>query len=379
MKSKSSFSINLNIFAVDMILFLYVLGSSVFVGKSQLAQELIRGADLPIILILLVCIFFSKMKFTLAQIISLAVGAIIVLITYLHTGYSEFLRGMLLIFVVRSCDYKKLFNSMRKTIVMSILIILGLYVLGFSNAGILRRGALSLGFSNATVLGLCVMLITFMSLAIAPEMKILQRMFLLGINTVVFLLSGSRTAYALSVFAVLISMIDLNKFFNHKWIKALIFALPLLFLLLSYITAELYPTNRFIQILDPLTNFRISLNYRNIQLAGITLFGSNIGFISEIKTFYNSVTGYYSDFNTIDSSYTMSLVEMGIASTAVWLSIYFASVKKFFYYHKSILILVSALLCFYGLFESSILNFTVMFPFLTLLNKFKDDADWGER
>jgi hypothetical protein len=375
MKSKSSFSINLNIFAVDLVLFLYVLGSSAFVGKSQLAQELIRGADLPIILILLVCIFFSKMKFTLAQIISLAVGAIIVLITYLHTGYSEFLRGMLLLFVVRSCDYKELFNSMRKTIVMSILIILGLYVLGYSNAGILRRGALS----NATVLGLCVMLITFMSLAIAPEMKILQRMILLGINTVVFLLSGSRTACALSVFAVLISMIDLDRLFNHKWIKALIFVLPLLFLLLSYITAELYPTNRFIQMLDPITNFRISLNYRNIHLAGITPFGSNIGFISKIKIFYNSVTSQYSDYNTIDSSYTMSLIEMGIVSTAVWLSIYFTTVKKFFNHHKSIMILVSALLSFYGLFESSILNFTVMFPFLTLLNKFEDDADWSER
>lgn len=375
MKNKGNFSINLNIFVVDLVLFLYVLSSSAFVKNSQLAQKAIKGADLPIIVILLICILFSTIKFTLSQIISLAAGTIVFLITYFHTGYSEFLRGMLLILVVRSCNNKELFNSMRKTIVMSILIILGLYVLGFSNAGILRRDALSLGFSNATVLGLCVMLITFMSLAISPKMKISQRMILLGINTVVFLLSGSRTACALSVFAVLISIIDLDKLFNHKWSKALIFALPLLLLLMSYITAELYPTNRFIQMLDPITNFRISLNNRNIQLAGITLFGSNIGFISEIKTFYNSVTGYYSDFNTIDSSYIMSLVEMGIASTAVWISIYFIAVRKFFNHHKSILILTSVLLSFYGLFESCILNFTIMFPFLTLLNDFKDDTE----
>ena len=244
-----------------------------------------------------------------------------------------------------------------------------LYLLGISNSGIQRRGYSAIGFGSANVVGGYILICYLIWLYKARNhIKILIVTAVIALF--VYFVINNRSVVFLTLLAPLClqcfkHLVNSNK--GNIILKNTIVWLPVICILICIITAEMYPINSVIQKIDVLFNQRIYLNYRNITLYGVKIFGQYIIW-GNGQTFYNPITGTYSTYNTVDNSYICLLIQMGVAMTVIYVLLFAKVAKKMFAEKNAALLCFMVILAFYGMTESSILDVFVSVPFISLMS-----------
>lgn len=107
---------------------------------------------------------------------------------------------------------------------------------------------------------------------------------------------------------------------------------------------------------------------------GVNIFGQATSWQLN-ENFYNSVTGLYSTYNTVDNAYICLLIQMGVVSTVIYIVAFIKNVKMAFDNNDSVLIMMILLLAMYGITESSTIEVFINIPFIYLLSSKTTYAD----
>lgn len=313
----------------------------------------------------------SKIKYRMKDIwVILGVG-VVFFMAYCTTGYAELLKALLLIITLRRTNYKELFEVMYRILIVSVVFTVLLYLLGISDAGIMRREATAIGYSNPSTVGYVLMNIALLAIAARGGITVHQKIVLGIVNFVGFLLTDCRTGFILTLAALLLDNKRIYLFMKRfRPVCILLMSLPVILLSITVLTAKLYENNVLVQSLDPLFSGRISLNWYNLTMKGVTLLGQRVEYHGIIdEEIYNPITNTWAHYMTIDNSYVSLLVEFGILATIVVLIAYFMLIKKLYKYGMMNIVLIMSLLCLHGMMESSTFSIYVSFPFILLFNE----------
>ena len=348
------------------ILYALFLAKKVYIiNQSEVIMKIIDYLEIPLYL---VCVYYviAKKKYPLKFIGLGIVVSIIFMIVIYESGLAELLKATILILSFKDSDFKRLAQAYFHTTICMTLMTIGLYILGISDAGIGRRDYLTFGFAGAGALGQVCFYMTIQAVLSGYTRKRDTKIIIFIVNCVCFVLCNNRSGIILGMITLLICNNKLTMVFIKKGIKIVMFILPLILTGLTFITSLLYVRSPFVQNIDRLLSGRILLNYRNLGLFGIKLFGQKANFYTTNISYYNEVTKTYSTFNTIDNAYMCGFITMGIIAMIVLYVCYILLVKKCYKDIQVNLLGIIAILCIYGLVENSILSIYVSLPFYYL-------------
>lgn len=349
------------------LFFLYLMEKTHVVAKSEQLLILIDLLEWP----LYIGAFLGslvKTRFNIKQLTCIILVCISFLITYLVTSFAELLKSALLVVAMKNVDFKKILLVMRNVLIASIFLTIIMYFTGISDAGIQRRGAISLGYVQANTLGFVLMLLTFLTLAHQERISRSTQFVLVMINVLGFLISDGRSSVLLSICAIILAS---NKYVlrlmeKHEWCVKLMALSTVLCGGFSFITAMLYPHSKIVQLLDNLFSSRIWLNYYNLNKYRLTLFGQNIQFWDMTSVVYNPIKNIYSTYMTVDNVYVSMILQMGLVSGVLVSILCYKAVIKHAKKKQYALIIILTLLSAYGIVENSVMSVYVCFPLLIL-------------
>jgi hypothetical protein len=223
------------------------------------------------------------------------------------------------------------------------------------------------GYTNVNVLGGFIFIVCLSNLVLQKKFKLKNILPYWMIAIFVYLLLNSRTVVALIVLMPLLRLLIEKLIEKKKNMLVLLISsgAPIMCLLLTLVTTKLYESNLLVQKLDLFLSNRIYLNYRNLTEWGTSWFGQATQFFSD-KIYFNSVTGTYSTFNTVDNTYMCLVIQMGIIATVIYIIINILNIRKAYIYKNSALLVGIILLSIYGVTESSVIEVFINFPLLYL-------------
>ncbi len=194
----------------------------------------------------------------------------------------------------------------------------------------------SLGFQYTTISIGCYLSIVLMFIYLkSSSIKIFQIIFLECINFVLYFYTNGRLSFLL--ITIILSIAFLVKFrfikkifasnFVRKTCSFLNYVLPISLFFIVIIVSKMYtPSNSFLNNLDNITSFRISLTHKALEAYEISLFGSNIEWIGYGGVGY--VNKEYFVYNYVDTSYARILLDYGLIITLVILYLYTMLLRK---------------------------------------------------
>lgn len=303
--------------------------------------------------------------YSLKQLIIYFVLGTFFLVGYFHTGYAAMLRTFLVLVAAKNEDYSKVLKVLVQGLVFGMLLVLALYLIGVSDAGVQRRGALSFGFVSPNVPAGLIQTVIFAWVSfINRKLKLTESLICLGVAFLIYMLLGTRTTCILVAalpFAIYIGYAFKGK---NLMIYRLLQFTPFILAGATYVTSFLYEKNAYIQKINVLLGSRIFMNYFNLNKYGITLFGSRTSFEGDLL--YNPVTEGYSTFNTLDGAYICLLIQFGVVAMMLWLLLYHY-VLKLTYRNKNVnLYTVALFISIHGFVESSTIDIIISFVLIYL-------------
>ena len=366
---ESTTKTSLPMLCISILFFIYLLEKTHIVYQSSTLIAIFDALEWPLyILAFMNAVKHSKYTYKEAFLVGGVCSCF--LITYIVSGYAELLKGALIIVAMRKTKYKIIVETFIRVLIISFILTIILYITGISNAGVQRRGANSLGYMQANAVGFVLMMLTFLILIYKSNLNLSNRLGLVFLNLVGFIVSDSRSGFLMACLAIVFINNFTFKVFNKvailQWIIKL---LPFACLGITVITACLYPKNAIIQRFDAIFSSRIWLNYYNLTNHNITFLGQHVDLWNMTNKIYNSISDKWTTYMTVGNVYVGMLLQMGLLSTLLVFGAYYCLIKKFSILDEYPSIIVLSLLCIYGLVETSILSVYVCFPFLVLLNR----------
>lgn len=359
-------TISLPIFLFGILYFIYCLKRTYLVVSSPLIFNIMDYAEWPIYIFVFINAII-KSKYKIRDLLLIFCVGCIFLLGFVSTGYAELLKAMMIIIALKNVDYHELFDVMYRILIISIVLTVLLYLLGLSDAGIQRRGANALGYAQANSVGYFLLALTLLTIVRKGKVGLWNKVILVLLNLVGFIIADSRTGFYLACITLLISSNRIYTFIKrHRLIQIILTVLPAILMFATILTAVLYQSNALVQGLDVIFNARISMNSYILTNKGVSLFGQPFEYHGE--AIFNSVTQGWSHYLTIDNTYMSLIIEFGLIVTIVVGIIYFKLMKKLFKYGAINIAFVMTIISLYGLTESSIISVYVAFPFLLLLN-----------
>lgn len=143
----------------------------------------------------------------------------------------------------------------------------------------------------------------------------------------------------------------------------------------TVLTAYLYPFDRFSQLLNKVVNSRIFLNYYILTTSPPTLLGQNVSLQNNTGEVYDAVTKVGNIHTTVDNSYMISLIILGIIPTLIIAVLYYLTIKKMINRKNYTLIIVAFILCTYGFCEAQMVpfyNFFILFYLFSSHNQYDE-------
>ena len=137
---------------------------------------------------------------------------------------------------------------------------------------------------------------------------------------------------------------------------------------ITYGSAKLIETSGIVKALDVFFINRIFLNYYAITKYGISLFGQHVS-LSAPGEIYNNIRDVYWLAATVDSTYTWSLVVMGLVPSIIMALGYILIIKRAIKNKDYTIIAFALLFAIYGLFESQMGEIYNNFVYFYLTSK----------
>ena len=354
--------------SISLLYTLFLCRKIYVVSQSEFIMSIVEWLEIPLYLILVYSII-KRNKLTKKLLIGVVSSIVSFLLMVYYSGLAEFLKATLIILAFKNCELKRLAKSFTRISVSIILITFVLYVLGISDAGVMRRGFLAYGFKGGNALGQVCFFLTIQAIISGYTLRRDIKVALLITNIVCFILSNGRACAILSIIAILLINNRVVSLFTKKFFKVVTYILPILSTIGTFTVTLLYPSSSFVQKMDRLFSARILLNYRNLILFGIKPFGQKIQVYTTDVLYYNDVTKTYSTFNTIDNAYMMGFISMGFIIMLVVYLFYYLLVKKIYKDEQYNLIGVIICLCIFGLVDTLMLSIYVSIPFFYLTSR----------
>lgn len=370
-KGLSIYSLTLSI-----LIFIFNLEHIYIIAGNKAFMQILNIIEWPFYFILILLVL-KKRIYKYKELFVLTLIGFLLLCVYISSGYAALIKMFVVVVASKGIRFNKVISISLRTYVVSFIFTLALYITGISNSGIQRRGYSALGYTSANVAGGIVFVILLLWLYSRKQIKKNECFIVWLVSLLIFFIINNRAVVILLILAPILNFVIAYCLRNRKLkstLKKSFYVLPILLIGLCVVTAYIYPYNFYIQELDIVLNNRIFLNYRNLVQYGVNIFGQATSWQLN-ENFYNSVTGLYSTYNTVDNAYICLLIQMGVVSTVIYIVAFIKNVKMAFDNNDSVLIMMILLLAMYGITESSTIEVFINIPFIYLLSSKTTYAD----
>lgn len=297
----------------------------------------------------------------------------IILIGLAHSHSIGWLRYFLLILAARNIRYKEILKTLASVFLFVFLFSSILYFLGVSDAGIARKNAVGIGFIHPNIAALLVTTLLF--LWIGLKNKINNKIFL-AIGAVALLigmvLKTQVAIICLILFPVIYFIIKNGCAKEVKIIKFLVQSAQLIVFSITLLLVKIYPLNiynSFRNRIDQLFSYRIYMNYNNVMKFGISMWGQDVQIYNVNEYAYNYFGGFLSNqkYNTVDNSYIIGLITIGIVPMLLMFICYIAVIRKAWNHKNYFIMTVLVLFSAYAFIENGCNEAFYVFPYFYLL------------
>ncbi|HEM6372263.1 TPA: hypothetical protein U2D20_001487 [Streptococcus suis] len=363
-------------FAFILVIFFDFLTKTQFISNYPFVSSLIIPGFILTTLLLLVSIFL-EVKFTKGRLIFIAIFAIFIVILARFSGnYQKIVTLGLLLIAVKSRNLINLLKIHLFEVSTLVVFILICYNFGILPGGYSLRDSTVryfLGFSYTSYFANFLFHIIITAIFVYKEkLSLIFCILFLLTNYYVYNLTDTKSAYYLSLFAVLVYLISRflkldRKLKNQiskisKIIEQISFPVATMFIL--FLTMLYSTKSFFILRLDELLTHRLMLGAKALQIYPINLFGNKIvwaGFNTGMQYLY------------VDSSFLNILLNYGIVSILLFSIGYFLLGKKNmyrdYYYTLSFIFLIIHSLFDPQFIEIAYNPFTLFLGLTLLTNK----------
>lgn len=304
------------------------------------------------------------------KLLPLAVAAVICFAGLLTTGNTFYIKAIVLVVASSGMELRSILKASLVSLISAF--ILGTLSIMFVGLDVIDIR--TLGYSQKNQAGLAVFLIcaqyVLLEFSYWPRSWGHKTYIVLCVAAVTSVLIGSKTS-VISIAILILGIVVLDivrrvrseggRFVQHV---SGVYSTCMLF---SVLTAVFLPFGGVLFTLDHLMTNRVWLNWYALNNRPISLFGSNVDITAESGTVYSFVTDTYNNAITIDNTYIISIILMGVLPTIVFCILHYVVMRHLCKRGWSICVLIGVILCIYGLMESQILdpvlNFILMIPF----------------
>ena len=336
---------------------------------SGLISTLFTGGAVALFLVWMFLQKYSIKSFTVR-----ITFLLIAVLTYIATGETVFLIMLMTAMIFTSVDYKKAFRYLLNIRVLLLLVVIFASLVGILNINaisIVKGGTTSavvgygLGYNHPNQLGCTVCVLLLMYACYKNEKIKYRNIALIGvIELIAYIVTKNRTGAFISALLVIALLLYKNKvvskrFINileksGKWIMPLCALLALgLPLMMASVSGRakvvLYAINGII-------GSRFTHSARVFENYSVPLFGGVIDF-DKLQTLYQ--------YSIVDNGYLRLIYNFGIVGFAVFMVLYFLTVRKLIRKKEYIYIIAIILMSLMGITENVLrsfaLNFTVAF------------------
>lgn len=352
------------------LFFLYSLGKIYIFSTSDIYLYLREGIELCIYALMIYIIIKKKLSNKEFFLFSL-IGSIL-LYGYLSVGYAVWFRAILMIFILKNVNFRKVCKSLFYATLIPLLTGILLYLLRISDSGVIRRGAAAWGFSSPNTFAMLIVTVWMLWLCSKSYISTKDYISTLILTFFGYLLHGSRSFV---VVMCLLPFLDwtvkkLMLLRKSELIREIVCFSQAFFLTLSVILVKLYPVNAFVQGLNPLLGGRVFLNYYNYNKYGVSLFGKAVSLYNTTDRVYNDVFKVYSNANysTVDNVYIAVLITMGIVQTIIFMIGYYLLVRKAWKNKNAIVVVIAIIFSAYGFTETAPQEIYMNFVYLYIMS-----------
>ena len=150
---------------------------------------------------------------------------------------------------------------------------------------------------------------------------------------------------------------------GRTWIFTLTKILVPMLFVLDFVSAKLFLTSNFAQILDTLMTNRVFLNWFLLQKSRLSLWGQNIQLI--YTGVYNPIRNEWNITTTVDNAYFLSIMVMGIVPTILYALGYINVIKKAWKKKQVVILVIAVIFALYGM--SEVKTISIFFNFVRLI------------
>ncbi|MDX8420037.1 hypothetical protein MOZ60_08000 [Stecheria sp. CLA-KB-P133] len=320
--------------------------------------------------ILLLVVIFQK-RYSGRLFLLFAFFAIIFAYGYLKSHMSAFLTAWLLLFALKDMDLSRILNDIHLSLGITIIIaiIFGIFSLGDFRSQF--NTGFHLGFGHKNTFG-AFLFEYYLTGLLAHRGSGYQVWKCIVFGLFVLLFTKSKTAAA-SLLLLPIILVIFERGLYSKFRRLFVFIAELIapiLLLFTYATAELFPVNTIVQKMNVVLTNRIFLNWFILSKNKITLFGQNVQL--NYSGIYNEIINKWNINTTVDGTYIIMLLLLGLIPTIMFMIGYVAVVHRGGKRKDYLLITAAVLLANYALMETRFTSIFFNFVFFYLTAKVAD-------
>lgn len=307
----------------------------------------------------LLAIDLVRRRYSVSTYICVVVSAAIFILGWSRTHDSVYIRDVLLIVAAKDVPFERTVRAMRITITVVVCIAVLTVIVGIAPIITYRRGGLSLGFAHPNQLALILTVIVLMWLAERRKQLQGKDLAVAGAwSFVTYAITRSRTPLILMGVVILLGVAQVRKPNRTvgKFLSIVAPSVPLLCLLFTYVTAMLLTSSQLVNRLDLILSNRIWLNWYAFSHHDLTLFGQVVDLTAGSGTVYNEIRGVWNSLVTVDNTYTLSLITLGLVPTLVFIVWNTFSLKKLADSGDFYLVVLEVALCIYGITEAQMMD-----------------------
>ena len=368
-------SISLYEVALALLVFLDRISRLKAWDSESWASTFVDVVQLGIYILLFVLLI--KNHYSFEMLFAIGLSLILLIAGYFVTREAVFIRDLLLLVAAKDISFNKILKSLRYSLSLVMLIAVLSVLFGFADMAVQRRGGLALGFSHPNQAALVLTIILLLWLAEKHKtFKSSDFVFALIATTIIYIVTKSRTPLALAVLVVVVGIIYKNypSLKIGKGLIKVLIVMPILCLAFTVVTAYLLPMNSIVNRLDLLLSNRIFLNWYAINHHGMRLFGQIVNLTEGSGTTFNEIRGIWSSLITVDNSYTLALVSLGIIPTFVFVGWSCFSQKQIVVKGDLFLLILGTVFCIYGITEAQMIDVFNNFMLLFAMASVSEDS-----
>lgn len=360
------------IYLFDIVLVSLILMSELpriyFFSQMDYLNRVIDYLQFPMY-IALICII-AKKKYTEKQFCIITFLGVLFLIGYVQSGQAGFLRALLLILASKNISFSHIVRICRYTIISTFILSVSLWIVGISNSGIGRRNSVAIGYVHPNIAGQVIMIIVLLWVVEKErEIKRTQCIIIETIAILLYVITGSKTSTLVVASLPVVIWLIRRKIFStkeHFCFWTLVKYSQILIMIFTIVTAKFLAISNILQRLDLIFTNRLFLNYYALKHNEIKLFGQNIN-LQGTENVYNEIRGGWNWVITVDCSYVIAILIMGLIPTVLFFGGYVLIMNKAIQQKNYFVISGALLLAIYGFFESQLVEIFLNFVYFYIL------------